>query len=73
MTLNNVPKIKPPKVQEVNVKQSKYEVVGKTLPTRAIVCAPSGSGKTVLPSIFFDIYIYSGCFSRVYIFHLVFQ
>ena len=57
MTLNNVPKIIAPKVQESNVKQSKYDVVSKTLPTRAIVCAPSGSGKTVLLTNFYFRYI----------------
>ena len=42
--MSNKPKIEPIKVQEFVVKQSKYEMVGK-LPTRAIVCAPSGGGK----------------------------
>ena len=67
MTSNNIPKIDPPKVIEFNVKQSKYDVVGKTLPTRAIICAPSGSGKTVLLTNFV-LDIYRGCFSRIYIF-----
>ena len=62
----NIPKIEPIKVQEFQVKQSKYEMVGK-LPTRAIVCAPSGGGKTVLLSnLILD--IYRNCFSRIYIF-----
>ena len=62
----NIPKIAPIKVQEFEVKQSKYEMVGK-LPTRAIVCAPSGGGKTVLLSnLILD--IYRNCFSRIYIF-----
>jgi hypothetical protein len=47
--MTNIPKIEPIKVQEFEVKQSKYEMVGK-LPTRAIVCAPSRGGKTVLLS-----------------------
>ena len=64
--MSNIPKIEPIKVQEFEVKQSKYEMVGK-LPTRAIVCAPSGGGKTVLLSnLILD--VYRGCFSRVYIF-----
>ena len=64
---NNTPKLDPPKIQEFEVKQSKYEVVNKTLPTRAIICAPSGSGKTVLLTNFI-LDIYRGCFSRIYIF-----
>ena len=42
--MSNIPKIEPIKVQEFEVKQSKYEMAGK-LPTRAILCAPSGGGK----------------------------
>ena len=67
MTSINTPKITPPKVVEFNVRQSKYELLNKTLPTRAIVCAPSGSGKTVLLTNFI-LDIYRGCFSRIYIF-----
>jgi len=64
--MSNIPKIEPIKVQEFEVKQSKYNMVGK-LPTRAIVCAPSGGGKTVLLSnLILD--VYRGCFSRIYIF-----
>ncbi len=64
--MSNVPKIEPIKVQEFEVKQSKYSMVGK-LPTRAIVCAPSGGGKTVLLSnLILD--VYRNCFSRIYIF-----
>ena len=64
--MSHIPKIEPIKVQEFEVKQSKYEMVGK-LPTRAIVCAPSGGGKTVLLSnLILD--VYRGCFSRIYIF-----
>ena len=44
---DNVAKIEAIKVQEFNVKQSKYNVVGQ-LPTRSIICAPSGGGKTNL-------------------------
>ena len=42
--MTNIPKIEPIKVQEFQVKQSKYEMAGKR-PTRAIVCAPSGEEK----------------------------
>jgi hypothetical protein len=64
--MSNIPKIEPIKVQEFEVKQSKYEMAGK-LPTRAIICAPSGGGKAVLLSnLILD--VYRGCFSRVYIF-----
>jgi hypothetical protein len=62
----NIPKIEPIKVQEFEVKQSKYDMAGK-LPTRAIVCAPSGGGKTVLLSNLI-LNIYRNCFSRIYIF-----
>ena len=64
--MSNIPKIEPIKVQEFEVKQSKYSMVGK-LPTRALICAPSGGGKTVLLSnLILD--VYRGCFSRIYIF-----
>ena len=54
--MTDIPIIKPVKVQEFSVKQSKYEMVGK-LPTRSIICAPSGGGKTVLlQSLILDIY-----------------
>ena len=42
--MSNIPKIEPIKVQEFEVKQSKYSMAGK-LPTRALICAPSGGGK----------------------------
>ena len=64
--MTDVPKILLPKVQEFEVKQSKYQMVGK-LPTRAILCGPSGSGKGVLlTNLILD--VYRGCFSRIYIF-----
>jgi len=60
------PNIVPIKVKEYQVKQSKYEHVSR-LPTRSIINAPSGSGKTVLlQNLILD--IYKGCFSRIYIF-----
>ena len=37
------PEIKPIKVTEYDVKQSKYDQCGK-LPMRALICGPSGSG-----------------------------
>ncbi len=62
----DTPDVKPVKFKEFEVKQSKYEMVGK-LPTRAIIVGPSGSGKTVLlQSMILD--IYRGCFSRIYVF-----
>ena len=61
-----IPDVKPVKFKEFEVKQSRYEMVGK-LPTRAVIVGPSGSGKTVLlQSMILD--IYRGCFSRIYIF-----
>ncbi len=63
---DTVAKIEPIKVQEFNVKQSKYNVVGK-LPTRSIICAPSGGGKTnLLVNLILDVYHH--CFSRIYMF-----
>ena len=60
------PNITPVKVKQYDVKQSKYEHVSK-LPTRSIINAASGSGKTVLiQNLILD--IYKGCFSRIYIF-----
>ena len=63
---DKVPVIKPVKVKQYEVKQSKYKHVSK-LPTRSIINAASGSGKTVLiQNLILD--IYRGCFSRIYIF-----
>ena len=39
--------IKPIKITDYQVKQSKYEICGK-LPIRSILLGPSGSGKTIL-------------------------
>ena len=62
----NAPDIKPIKVKEFEVKQSKYPHCGK-LPTRSIVLGPSGSGKTVLlANLILD--VYKNCFARIYIF-----
>ena len=68
----DVPKIEPPKVIEFDVKQSKYQMVGK-LPTRAILCGPSGACKGVLlPNLILD--VYRNCFpafaSSVHLFQL---
>ena len=60
------PNISPVEVKQYEVKQSKYEHVSK-LPTRNVINAASGSGKTVLiQNLILD--IYKGCFSRIYIF-----
>ena len=59
------PNIKPIKVKEFEVKQSRYEQVPK-LPLRSMVVGPSGSGKTILlQNLILD--VYRGCFSRIYI------
>ena len=44
---DDIPIIKPIKLKEYEVKQSKYPHVGK-LPIRSLLIGPSGSGKTVL-------------------------
>ena len=65
---DNVAKIEAIKVQEFNVKQSKYDVVGK-LPTRSIICAPSGGGKTnLLVNLILDVYrvVFQGFTSSVH-------
>jgi hypothetical protein len=41
------PSIKPIKIPELESKQSKYKFSG-SLPTRSLILAPSGGGKTVL-------------------------
>jgi hypothetical protein len=61
------PKIQPIKVTNFEVKQSKYAPHVPALPMRAMLCAPSGSGKTVLlANMCLD--IYRGCFNRIYVF-----
>ena len=55
---DDIPNIKPIKLKEYEVKQSKYNVASK-LPMRAIILGPSGSGKSILLQNFIlDIYIY---------------
>lgn len=64
--MSEIPTIKPIKLKEYEVKQSKYNVVSK-LPLRAIVLGPSNSGKSILiQNMILD--IYHKCFSRIYIF-----
>ena len=59
------PTIKPIKVKEFEVQQSKYDQVPK-LPLRSMLVGPSGSGKTILlQNMILD--VYRGCFSRIYI------
>ena len=61
-----VPTINPIALKEYEVKQSKYNIVGK-LPIRSILLAPNSSGKTVLIQNMI-LYIYRDLFERVYIF-----
>ena len=64
--MQNAPDIKPIRIKEYEVKQSKYPHVGK-LPIGSLLIGPSGSGKTVLlQNMILD--IYRDCFSRIYIF-----
>jgi hypothetical protein len=59
-------KLLPIKVPEHVSAQSKYEFAA-ALPTRSLILAPSGGGKTVLlQNMILD--IYRDCFSRIYIF-----
>ena len=65
--MEKVPDIKPIKLKEYNVKQSKYNMVGR-IPIRQIVLGPSGSGKGIyIQNEILD--IYKNIFSRIYIFH----
>ena len=62
----SAPSIKPIKVAEHHCSQSKYTHVA-TLPTRSMILAPSGGGKTVLlQNLVLDVYL--NCFSRIYVF-----
>ena len=58
--------IKPIDLKEYCCKQSKHSRV-PTVPIRAILLAPSGSGKTVLLSNLI-LNIYRGCFERIFVF-----
>ncbi|MFM7980663.1 MAG: hypothetical protein ACKPKO_15225 [Candidatus Fonsibacter sp.] len=62
----NAPKIEPIKIKEYTVKQYNYGIVG-SLPIRAVILEPSGSGKTVLLQNML-LEIYKNCFERIYIF-----
>ena len=63
---DDIPTIKPIKLKEYAVKQSKYNVASK-LPIRSIILGPSGSGKSILlQNMILD--IYKNCFARVFIF-----
>ena len=59
------PEVRPHKVPEFKVKQSRYPHVPQ-LPMRAIVYGPSGTGKTILLSNFV-LDIYKSCFSRWFV------
>ena len=48
---DDIPTIKPIKLKEYEVKQSKYSVASK-LPLRSIILGPSGSGKSILSQNF---------------------
>ena len=61
-----VPKIEPIKLQEFEVKQSKYDIVPR-IPFRSIILGPSGSGKTILLQNLV-LNVYKNCFIRIYIF-----
>ena len=53
---DDIPTIKPIKLKEYEVKQSKYNIASK-LPIRSIILGPSGSGKSIITE--YDIiYIY---------------
>ena len=61
--MTEIPIVKPVKLKEYNVRQSKYKMVGNS-PTRALLVGPSGSGKGILLSnMILD--IYRDCFSRI--------
>ena len=60
-----MPKIEPIKIQEYEVKQSRYQIGGKML-FSSIILGPSGSGKTVLlQHMILYIYIYKDCFYMI--------
>ena len=54
--MEKVPDIKPIRLKEYNVKQSKYNMVGR-IPIRQIVLGPSGCGKGIfIQNEILDIY-----------------
>ncbi len=60
-----IPRIKPPKVKQYNVKQSRYKVLDGINPCRMIVLGGSGAGKDVfLSSWFLD--IMRGCYEKIF-------
>ena len=60
------PDIKPIKLEEYNVRQSKYSMAGR-IPIGQIVLGPSGCGKGIyIQNEILD--IYKNMFSRIYIF-----
>ena len=64
--MEKIPDIKPIKLKEYNVKQSKYNMVGR-IPIRQIVLGPSGCGKGIyIQNEIMD--IYKNLFARIYIF-----
>ena len=64
--MEKVPDIKPIRLKEYNVKQSKYNMVGR-IPIRQIVLGPSGCGKGIfIQNDILD--IYKNMFTRIYIF-----
>ena len=54
---DDIPIIKPIKLKEYEVKQSKYNVASK-LPIRSIILGPSGSGKSILLQNASHVYLY---------------
>ena len=60
------PKVVPRTTKEYRIPQSKYPQADR-LPTRSILLAPSGSGKTVLlQHLILD--MFRDCFARIYVF-----
>lgn len=65
MAAKAVPKVEPYTHTEFECKPSPYDNVPK-LPMRAMICAPSCAGKTVLLQNMI-LKIYRGCFNRIYV------